>query len=277
MQTKIYLLLFLLGPLIAQTQSPIPFPNQDATWLYGRYDDFGNQYASHLFYLDGDSSYQGETWSILYNDYSPGGLIRQDSSLKVWIVPVGMTTPELLYDFGVALGDTVRGIRTQVQNTIDTVVVTYISTYNNTRTWTLSSIRVNQPWIPEYRWTEGVGDESWLSASSPINMVSGTTYLNCFSNLFFSNPANPCIVSIEKELSQSLKIYPNPGNGKFRLDFERPARFRGMQVMDVHGRLLRPYAAFEETLNLTGLGTGIYFLRLQTIDGKALTRKLIVE
>ncbi len=82
-----------------------------------------------------------DTWSVLYRDGQYDGLIRQDSSLKVWIVPPGLTTPEFLYDFGAAQGDTIRGIRTFFITSLDTVVVDYVSSgAPNPRNWGLRSI-----------------------------------------------------------------------------------------------------------------------------------------
>lgn len=275
MRTQFYLLLFLLGPLFAQSQTPVPFPTQDASWLYGLYNDSGNQIGSYFFYLDGDSSYLGETWSVLYNGGATEDLIRQDSSLKVWIVPNGLTTPEFLYDFGAALGDTIRGIRTQFITMLDTVVVTSISSGSSPRIWFLNSISQQASGMG-YSWTEGIGDQSWLPASSPITLVSGTTYLNCFSNMAYNAPSNPCIVANEEALSQHLKVYPNPSTGKFRLDIDQPMELGATKVIDAHGRMVRSYDEFRETLDLDGLEAGIYFLSVRAGE-KMLTRKLVLQ
>ena len=267
-------MLILIAPIFAQSQTPIPFPTQDATWLYGLYDDFGNLYGYHQFWLDGDSSYLGETWSVLYHGGSPEGLIRQDTSLKVWIVPTGLTTPEFLYDFGTVVGDTIRGIRTQFITTLDTVVVEQIFP-GPPQVWSLRSIS-SQAMGMYYTWTEGVGDESWLPASSPINLVSGTTYLICFANIAYNGPNNPCIVANEEALSQQLKIYPNPSTGKFRVDFDQPGMLGAMKVMDAQGRAVWSDEEFRGTLDLSGFEPGIYFLSVRSGE-ETLTRKLVVK
>jgi|GEM_PF-6127934 len=279
MQTKFYFLLLLLMPVLGQSQTPVPFPTQDASWLYGLYDDFGNQYWSYIFYLDGDSSL-GETWSVLHNGGGIEGLIRQDSSLKVWIVPNGLTTPELLYDFGAVVGDTLKSIRTgsAFGNGLDTLVVTEVLVYGGgyPTEWRLRSIQ-SQGWGAEFGWTEGVGDQSWLPASGPINMVSGTTYLNCFSNMAYNAAGNPCVVANEEALSQHLDVYPNPSTGKFRLDFNQPMELGGMKVMDMHGRTVRTYDEFQGTLDLMGMEAGIYLLSLEVGEKQMVTRKLLLQ
>ncbi len=276
MLRKYYLLLVFALPFFAHSQTAIPFPSQDATWLYGIYDDFGNLYGYHSFYLNGDSTYQGETWAVLYHENSPEGLIRQDTTQKVWIIPNGLTTPEFLYDFGAVAGDTIQGIRTFdfFNPRLDTVVVQSVSAATP-REWYLESISAHAAGFG-YSWTEGVGDYSWLPASSPINLVSGTTYLICFSNMAYTSPGNPCLVANDEAMSRRLKVHPNPSNGKFRLEFDQPLMLESMQVIDAQGKVVRSYDEFRETIDLSGLEAGIYFLSVQSADN-LLSRKLILQ
>lgn len=279
MKQKLYLLLLLLGPFWAHSQTSVPFPTQNANWRFGLYDGMGNRFGAHFFWLDGDSTYLGETWTALYKDSSPEGLIRQDSSLKVWIVPNGLTSPELLYDYGAAVGDTIKNIKLASWSApfyTDTVVVTHIDSVFNIRTWHLKSINydVNDH---EFEWYEGIGDARWLPGSHPVATVSVTPILECFdSQEFFPVIGNGCFVANDEALAQRLQVSPNPSSGKFRLDFDVPMEINGMQVLDAQGRLVRIYDGFRQSLDLEELEPGIYFLRLDVNEGRILTRKLML-
>lgn len=268
---KIYLLLLLSLPILSSAQTPVPFPTQDATWLYGQYDDFGNLYFYHNFWLDGDSSYLGETWSVLYQG-GYEGLIREDSTQKVWFVPENMTAPELLYDFGTVVGDTIYGIRTQFVVPKDTVVVTQVYTYAGEKIWSLESISNGS----HYTWTEGRGDESWLSASSPMNLVSGTTYFICFSHTAYTAPSNPCIVATEEAFFNRLSLGPNPSDGMIRLEFDQPTQISSMIVSDLQGRMVKSYPEFQELIDLQELEPGVYFLSVQNGE-KLINKKLVIQ
>ncbi len=183
-----------------------------------------------------------------------------------------MTAPELLYDFGTVVGDTIYGIRTQFVVPKDTVVVTQVYTYAGEKIWSLESISNGS----HYTWTEGRGDESWLSASSPMNLVSGTTYFICFSHTAYTAPSNPCIVATEEAFFNRLSLGPNPSDGMIRLEFDQPTQISSMIVSDLQGRMVKSYPEFRELLNLQELEPGVYFLSVQ-YGQNLINKKLVIQ
>ncbi|MDN5203251.1 T9SS type A sorting domain-containing protein [Fulvivirgaceae bacterium BMA10] len=85
-------------------------------------------------------------------------------------------------------------------------------------------------------------------------------------------------------LSKATKIWPNPGNGKFHLSLELPTLMNlEVFVTDLAGRIVQQqYIAPRSTtvrtdIELNNMQTGLYLLRIQTEDGRRLTKKIMKE
>ena len=75
-------------------------------------------------------------------------------------------------------------------------------------------------------------------------------------------------------IENSLNMYPNPTSGLLHIVFENEkTQPVVISVADVMGRVLlsqnsQPASfSFYETLDLSGLGSGVYFVRVQMEDG----------
>jgi hypothetical protein len=100
-------------------------------------------------------------------------------------------------------------------------------------------------------------------------------------------PAHLGGVGIDDELTienGELTIYPNPTDGQLQItNYE--LRIENIEIFDVMGRKVQSFefkvqsSEFlnfkPETLNISNLPTGIYFLRIQTENGKITTQKII--
>jgi len=79
-----------------------------------------------------------------------------------------------------------------------------------------------------------------------------------------------------------LKVYPNPGQGQFILDFEAEAgKLSQLNVYSIDGVLIRSYDKMNRglsafNLDLSDLDKGIYFLQAIT-DDKSITTKLVIQ
>lgn len=107
----------------------------------------------------------------------------------------------------------------------------------------------------------------WDTISSP--QISYSQNFNC-----------QLITQIEEqevEESSQLKIYPNPTKGE--LNIRSKARLQWMQLYSSTGRLVtdRRINQSELQIDLNGLDKGVYFIRLQSEDGKWLSEKLILQ
>lgn len=87
-------------------------------------------------------------------------------------------------------------------------------------------------------------------------------------------------VSIDRELESRINVYPNPTEGKLRVDFDRVAASDiQIRVYSVHGQLvkdLRPdqSGTFSQELDLTNVAEGTYMIQV-IADGKVAMKQVI--
>ncbi|WP_162903456.1 ELWxxDGT repeat protein [Taibaiella koreensis] len=80
----------------------------------------------------------------------------------------------------------------------------------------------------------------------------------------------------------TYSLYPNPGNGNFRLQMAKPvAAAATLQVYDMSGRKVHTQAIAKGTkelsIQLSHLPQGVYTTRLQTADGVATAARLVIR
>jgi hypothetical protein len=77
-----------------------------------------------------------------------------------------------------------------------------------------------------------------------------------------------------KERKEEIRIYPNPGNGRFFIK----GSYQQLLIYDLQGRLLRTYEASHssEQAISTQLSTGMYLLKILKENGQE-SRKLIIR
>lgn len=187
---------FYLTTLLAIGQTSVyhPFPDNNAVWnFHFQANCFsmgdGNDYYSINF--SGDTLINSQTYHKLttpfVETYSTGscsgtltgykGAIRQDiTAKKVFIVPPTETTEELLYDFNMQVGDTVKGYIATIYPPADTVIsidsVLVGSTYR--KRWNINNCY-------NIYIIEGVGSTYGLLEISPDCMFDHADYsLTCF-------------------------------------------------------------------------------------------------
>ncbi len=151
------------------------------------------------------------------------GAIRQDTSLKkVFIVPPDSTNEELLYDFNLTVGDTVRGYLEPYPNLALSDVVISIDTI-------MLGSEYRKRWMINQSFNismiEGIGWSFGLIQPSPQNVIDGPGYfLSCFSENGVplypdSNSICNLINTVNKfEPEKSiLEVFPNPNSGAFTI------------------------------------------------------------
>jgi hypothetical protein len=81
------------------------------------------------------------------------------------------------------------------------------------------------------------------------------------------------------EDSSNFTIYPNPATGSTTLQAKDKQRIQRTVVFDIFGKKAREYlgsAGPQNTIDLSGLVQGLYFVQIQTDQGME-TRKLVVK
>lgn len=146
------------------------------------------------------------------------GAIRQDiNNKKVFIVPPSSSSEQLLYDFNMTVGDTLKGYlaptnplsKPDIVQTIDSILIG--STYR--KRWRLNSLYAID-------FIEGVGSTYGLVEPSPGNITDQrANWLACFKqdgliqyiNTIYTNSCSTIITSLsQNESSGRVKLFPDP-------------------------------------------------------------------
>jgi PKD repeat protein len=80
-------------------------------------------------------------------------------------------------------------------------------------------------------------------------------------------------------LKQSLKVFPNPAQDKVMVQFaNRTAQIENIQIFDISGALIKEVnknkIELDGAVDINGLQSGFYFIRVETTDGKQFNNKL---
>jgi len=225
---KLFLFTALLLALTSQAKNITyySFPDSNAIWnmhyvIYG----YGGEYdENYSIIISGDTLINGILYHKLLTPFvqSSGkskvtwiesgykGAFRQDiASKKVFIVPPDSLSEQLLYDFNMHAGDTVRGYierHVSTKDIIDSVDSVLVGVRYHKR-WKLSSM------TPIY-FIEGVGSTFGLIEASTGNIVDGPEIsISCFSqngHTLYPDTVTHCevILSVEpinKKIDQILQ------------------------------------------------------------------------
>jgi hypothetical protein len=202
---------------------------------------------------------------IVYAGYQ--GAIRQDiQNRKVFIIPPDSVAEELLYDFTLQAGDTVKGciernvVVKDVVRSIDSVLVG-----DNYRKRWLINEGYNIYFI------EGIGSTYGLVESSPGTVVDWADIsITCFQQegiTLYPSGATECslISSLPQPVADTprFSIYPNPSAGSFTISFDKPEDVREIKLTDMHGRIV-----FQETtvthpdITVNNIAPGLYLITI---------------
>ncbi|MEI6684253.1 MAG: T9SS type A sorting domain-containing protein [Bacteroidota bacterium] len=288
----------ILTALSAKSQTNVyhPFPDSSAMWnihySYACMGGWSDQYYSVT--ISGDTVIGGVNYHKFTTPYiqsvasgcggmSAGyrGAVRQDvTQRKVFIVPPATVTEQLLYDFTLAAGDTVKGYtETQayprdVVQSIDSVMVG--SSYR--KRWNLPCYDIHI--------IEGIGSTYGLFQFSPGCITDAPDFaISCFrqnGQTLYPDPTANCglITSVNSPaaVDRKIRISPNPSHGSFTVEFEPGMKVTSFRLTDLPGRvLLRQYTDNRVQFTIRGIPRGIYLFTAITEDHQAITTRVIVS
>lgn len=297
---KILLLILVLSSFSSKAQTWVyhEFPDSAAVWNFhfmASCIGSGSSNETYSIMISGDTSISGQTYQKLFIPYIDSsttgvcygngwyyrGAVREDvAAKKVYHVMTASTTPQLLYDFNMQVGDTVQGYMETFLSPHDTIVaidsVLVGTTYR--KRWELSTY-YNVYFI------EGIGSTYGLLQRSPGYMTDNADYtLTCFSQegaTLYPNPTSACEVitsvnSIPKE-TETINIYPNPSNGSFTIDLNKTKNIREIGLSDMLGKkVLDQKINTETSVQINSISNGTYILTLITDNGNTINKKVIV-
>ena len=98
-------------------------------------------------------------------------------------------------------------------------------------------------------------------------------------------PIDDQVILNKEKLTESLKIYPNPSDGRFQLTLEQRVTEKvSAKVYDITGKLIKDISrdlivgetSLKADIDLDSPKAGIYFLRIK-IGSQMLTKKIIIK
>jgi hypothetical protein len=103
--------------------------------------------------------------------------------------------------------------------------------------------------------------------------------LPCDTLVHYKGPDN--IIRTETNMPPVV-IYPNPSNGTLHLNLENTAmvKIQQIDVYDIYGKQLRKVENIgiqRTTIDLSGLSSGIYFIRVFMDNGETKTKRIVKE
>jgi hypothetical protein len=121
------------------------------------------------------------------------------------------------------------------------------------------------------------------------NVSDGTFTLTIESDIVFADSNNTVdtakvsiqsfpnlILSVNSEFSKNNAFYPNPAKDVLHIEVNDDIQFESIEIFDTSGKKVKTFNTADRNLNISGLSSGTYSLKLLTQEG-ILTKKVIIE
>jgi len=295
---------------VAFSQSYVPFPTQVGAqwreyfeWNYGATNQ--SLCEKKIYTIVGDTTLDSMNYQVVQVKQNRNGNTFQNCSVltpssasdsvylrndttnkKVWIRFNGTNPDTLLYDFSLSVGDTLFSLDRlpdaasfgyDILDSIDTV--SYGGINRRRFQFKISDTAFTTRYV-----IEGIGGT--LSFLNPFfeGYGWGISNLKCFSTptqKIYPDSSTSCrlITSLSNENSEDPQavIYPNPTQGQITI--QEIENVELIHVYNIHGQKVKEIAPMHQEkiqLQLEG-APGIYFLRLQLVDGSVKTAKVVKQ
>ncbi|MFZ4581338.1 MAG: carbohydrate-binding protein [Paludibacter sp.] len=128
--------------------------------------------------------------------------------------------------------------------------------------------------------TQTGGWQNWQTQSTTVSLTAGKNIIRLLSrtdgyNLNWIQFSQ--LTSIETTKASNIKIYPNPANMSFFLQFNND-KLRQIALLDMQGRFIKEYSTQLSTtkIDIRGIESGIYFVRIND-SNEVITKKLQIN
>lgn len=291
------LIALLAGCLSAQAQTYIPFPTANAIWT--QREGKGEQPAEYarLGLQNHDTTINGTTYHSLYRLSGAGTTITEwigglrESDKKIYYYNYSVQNEQLLFDFNVAVGDTVYSTASiqGIVHDIDSVNIrgTYHKRFNfSTRDGT---VWTNGSWI------EGIGNASLgglLGSAMAMPTCDCANHTICFKqdidwvyhndHYAYIDCESGGILATEdvSHTAPTVVLAPNPVTGVSIFQVQPAGGAMQLSVYNINGALLSTQhinGAASVALRKADYSSGIYWYLLRSHTGNMVTGKFVVE
>ena len=283
------LVLFTTHSLLSSGQLYSPLIMENKTWNvlniipnWGTL--FDTSFNTSSYNIVGDSIIGSNLYKKLYASYEQtpvnwmlSGLIREDSTRKVWLKWPTHANEVLMYDFSLAAGDSIAlgPGNPPPYYSVDSVTVVTVNGTPRKKIWLSQGLNWQESW------TEGIGSNRGITNTGML--IGGWSWLLCMSEsgvLVYKNPYyNTCYLvssSINDPEKMLFKIYPNPTKDKLIIENTENAVIESISIISIAGQVIKSFYPGELQLDISDIDTGVVFLRISSGKGDII-KKLIIE
>ena len=84
----------------------------------------------------------------------------------------------------------------------------------------------------------------------------------------------------ENESMENITVYPNPANDHIQIILSDDSSLQSVEIYTIDGRLVVetfPETSYQTTIDISGLHSGMYIMKLRMADGKEFSEKIVKE
>lgn len=292
MKKTLILILITTYSIFTFGQNYYPLIEENRTWNVlniipsSGWPPFDSTYNTSSYYISGDSTINNIQYKKLFNsneeipvNWILRGLIREDSTKKVWLKWPMNDEDKLLYDFSVTAGDSLTlGNDTSLYYSVDSVTIVDINGSPRNKYW------ISQDdFLWQESWIEGIGSNKGITNSGMAQAVGGWSWLLCMSELgglIYMNPNyNTCylISTTIKESDQLLfKVYPNPTKDILIIENLENVNIESITILNLSGQIIKYFDHRESRLDISNISAGVILLKISSENGEII-KKIIIK
>ncbi|MFK7774376.1 MAG: T9SS type A sorting domain-containing protein [Saprospiraceae bacterium] len=276
---------FLFQNLFSQS-----FVDEGNQWSLVTYS-FNGDASNQTFKIEGDTIINGVNYKkMLKADGNPilanwnfSSFMRQDSSKKVFTSDhLGNET--LIYDFGLAVGDTIVSNQSpDILTIVQAIDSIELNDGSKRKRLDLGSLSCPIDLEDEF-WIDGIGGIYHVFTSlENLCAFDARVNLHCFSNngisLFGLVDGDNCfIINSTNEIAESvIKIFPNPTQDILNLEYDETIKIEHLKFYDFQGQLIRSLQVENHfsQISISEFPEGVYYLKIETAKSKFIFKKFI--
>jgi len=219
-------------------------------------------------------------------DWALKGFIREDENKRVWEKKNANALETLLYDFSLQIGDIVPAeIGFQEFPPIIIENITYKTMNNGEERKILHLSSISNWFSSNYKefWIEGIG--SCLGLLNPITgeLVGGFNSLLCLHEneelIFNDNPWwGRCYIMGSLGINacdNQINIFPNPAKDMLYIENIDKLDVNNISLINIQGQIIRQFESRTTQLDVSGITSGIYFIKFSTSSGNIIQKIII--
>lgn len=287
MKTLIALVLGLMVSGLIYSQGYYPIVQENNEWnVLKVFPTPGNPWdSSHLtmtYKFYGDTIISNQVYKKVFKseaeipvNWEYEGGIREEEQ-KVWYLSRYESEERQLYDFTLEVGDTIT-FPWWDPLIVDSISYIDINGEDRKQIYFEPLVYFMEHWI------EGIGSNLGILESGTSMVVGWYTRFLCMSEdgeLIYMNPnySSCYLVStgIEETHNTRILIYPNPAIDKIIMENTDNVEIESISIIDLNGQNILEFEKDRNELDISGLSSGIYLLKL-TYGNETIIKKIVIE